>query len=199
MSSRRRRSGGRAARAAARAAARREMEKSPFLTSNLAPYEVLSTEGLEIIENNAEIILERVGVDITDDRAVKDFADAGADVEGTRVRFPRGMCRRLITATAPSSFTQVARNPQRSVVIGGKNMVSGALPTALPSSGTWKEVAATPRWRTSTTSSSWLTCLPSSITREGRFASRWTYQSPSATSTWCTPTCVTRTSLSWAR
>ena len=123
MSSRRRRSGGRAARAAARAAARREMEKSPFLTSNLAPYEVLSTEGLEIIEDNAETILERVGVDITDARAVRDFADAGADIEGTRVRFPRGMCRQLITASAPSSFTQVARNPQRSVVIGGRNMV----------------------------------------------------------------------------
>ena len=85
--SRRRRSGGRAARAAARAAAR-EMERSPFLTSKLKPFELLSTEGLEIIENNAEIIMERVGVDITDAQAVKDFAAAGADVDGTRVRFP---------------------------------------------------------------------------------------------------------------
>lgn len=99
------------------------MERSPFLTSKLKPFELLSTEGLEIIENNAEIIMERVGVDITDARAVKDFAAAGADVDGTRVRFPRGMCRELVTATAPSSFTQVARNPDRSVVIGGRNMV----------------------------------------------------------------------------
>ncbi len=121
MSSRRR-SGGRAARVAARAAAR-EMKRSPFLTSKLAPFEVLSTEGMEIIEDNAETILERVGMEITDSQAVRDFAEAGADVEGTRVRFPRGMCREIVTATAPSSFTQAARNPDRSVVIGGNNMV----------------------------------------------------------------------------
>ena len=120
--SRRRRSGGRRARAAARAAAR-EMRKSPFLTSNLAPYEVLSTEGLEIIEENAEIIMERVGVDITDEQAVETFREAGADVDGQRVRFPRGMCRQLVTATAPAMFTQVARNPDKSVVIGGNHMV----------------------------------------------------------------------------
>ncbi len=121
MSSRRR-SGGRAARAAARAAAR-EIRRSPFLTSKLAPFEVLSTEGLEIIEHNAETILERVGMEITDSQAVRDFAEAGAETEGTRVRFPRGMCREIVTATAPSSFTQVARNPDRSVVIGGDHMV----------------------------------------------------------------------------
>ena len=68
------------------------MEKSPFLTSNLAPYEVLSTEGLEIIEDNAETILERVGVDITDAQAVKDFADAGADVGRNQGPFPPGGC-----------------------------------------------------------------------------------------------------------
>ena len=120
--SRRRRSGGRRARAVARAAAQ-QVSKSPFLTSKLAPYEVLSTEGLEIIENNAEIILEQVGVDITDEPAVKAFAEAGADVDGQRVRFPRGMCRELVTATAPARFTQVARNPERSVVIGDNHMV----------------------------------------------------------------------------
>ncbi len=121
MSSRRR-SGGRAARAAARAATR-EIQGSPFLTSNLAPFEVLSTEGLEIIEDNAETILERVGLEILDDHAVKAFVEAGAAAEGTRVRFPRGMCREIVTATAPSSFTQAARNPARSVVIGGNNVV----------------------------------------------------------------------------
>ena len=119
---RRRRSGGRQARAAARAAAR-EIRKSSFLTSRLPPYEILSTEGLEIIEKNAETILERVGVDITDERAVKTFREAGADVDGQRVRFPRGLCRQLVTATAPSMFTQVARNAEKSVVIGGNHMV----------------------------------------------------------------------------
>ena len=54
---------------------------------------------------------------------MKDFGEAGADVQGTRVRFPRGMCREIVTATAPSMFTQVARNRERSVVIGGNNLV----------------------------------------------------------------------------
>ena len=120
--SRRRRSGGRRARAAARAAAR-QIQKTPFLTSNLAPYEVLSDEGLEIIEHNAESILEEVGIDITDKQAVATFREAGAEVDGKRVRFPRGMCRQIVTATAPAMFTQVARNPDRSVVVGGKHMV----------------------------------------------------------------------------
>lgn len=120
--SRRRRSGGRRARAAAREAAQ-EIRRSPFLTSKLAPYEILSVEALEIIEENAETILERVGVDITDEQAVKDFGEAGADVDGNRVRFPRGMCRQIITATAPSMFTQVARNRDKSVVIGGNHLV----------------------------------------------------------------------------
>lgn len=94
--SRRRRSGGRRARAAARAAAR-QIQKTPFLTSNLAPYEVLSDEGLEIIEHNAESILEEVGIDITDKQAVATFREAGAEVDGKRVRFPRGMCRQIVT------------------------------------------------------------------------------------------------------
>ena len=119
---RRRRSGGRRARRVAREAAR-QMEKAPFLTSRLAPYELMSAEGLEIIEHNAETILETVGLDITDEHAVRTFGEAGAEVDGKRVRFPRGMCRKIITDSAPSMFTQVARNPDRSVVIGGNHMV----------------------------------------------------------------------------
>jgi trimethylamine--corrinoid protein Co-methyltransferase len=44
-------------------------------------------------------------------------------VQGERVRFPRGMCRSLIQKTAPREYTQHARNPARSVVMGGKNTV----------------------------------------------------------------------------
>src|ERR1700721_3170405 len=48
---------------------------------------------------------------------------AGADVQGERVHFARGMCRALVQRTAPREFTQHARNPARSVVIGCKNTV----------------------------------------------------------------------------
>ncbi|MDH3442165.1 MAG: trimethylamine methyltransferase family protein, partial [Gammaproteobacteria bacterium] len=43
--------------------------------------------------------------------------------DGERVRFPRGMCRSIIQASAPSEYTQHARNPERSVVIGGDRTV----------------------------------------------------------------------------
>lgn len=117
-----RRGGGRAARQAARAAG--AMESVPFLTRKLQPIEVLSTEGLEQIEYNADTLLEQVGVEIVGyEDALKIFAAAGADVDGTRVRFPRGMCRQLVQATAPRSFTQHARNADRSVVIGDPHTV----------------------------------------------------------------------------
>ncbi|MGB7805011.1 MAG: trimethylamine methyltransferase family protein, partial [Actinomycetota bacterium] len=51
------------------------------------------------------------------------FKAAGADVEGERVRFPAGLCRQLVQATAPREFTQHARNPEHSVQIGGNATV----------------------------------------------------------------------------
>lgn len=100
------------------------MESVPFLTRKLNPVEVLSEEGLALIEHNADTLLEQVGVEIVGyDEALKIYADAGAEIDGTRVRFPRGMCREIVKASAPSSFTQHARNPDRSVVIGDPHTV----------------------------------------------------------------------------
>jgi trimethylamine--corrinoid protein Co-methyltransferase len=50
------------------------------------------------------------------------WREAGADVRGERVHIPRGLARKLCQ-TAPKSFVQHARNPERSVEIGGKNLV----------------------------------------------------------------------------
>ena len=114
----RRRTGGRAGRQAARAA--HVAEKVPFITRTLTPVEVLSEEGVELIEHNADTILEDVGIDFRDApdaRAL--FAEAGCAVEGERVRFPRGFARQLIRERAPSEFTQHARNPANAVRIGG--------------------------------------------------------------------------------
>ncbi len=118
-----RRSGGRSARRAARTMG--EMaEAVPFLTRKLAPVEIASEEGLATIEENADTLLEQVGIAIDNfDEALDIFKGAGADVDGHRVRFPRGMCRELIQATAPSVFTQHARNAERSVVIGDPHTV----------------------------------------------------------------------------
>src|SRR5262245_54770544 len=109
--------GGREARRAARLAA--HMETIPFLTRALEPFEVLDEEGLATIEHNADTILEEVGIDFRNDPEARETLRlAGADVDGERVRFPRGMCRQIVQASAPRIFTQHARNPERSVQIG---------------------------------------------------------------------------------
>jgi trimethylamine--corrinoid protein Co-methyltransferase len=117
----RRRSGGRAARQAARAAA--VIDSVPFLTRTLAPFEVLGEEGLSLIEKNADTLLEEVGIVVHYDYALKLFKEAGASVDEEVVRFPRGMLRQIVQATAPARYMQHARNSERSVQIGGNHTV----------------------------------------------------------------------------
>ena len=118
----RRRTGGREGRLAARAAT--HVERQPFLTRRLAPFEVLGEEGLATLEHNADTILEEVGIEFRGDPdALRTLREGGADVEGELVRFPRGMCRSIVQASAPAAFTQVARNPANNVEIGGPHTV----------------------------------------------------------------------------
>ena len=84
---------------------------------------MVSEEGLETIERNAETLLEEVGIEFREfPRALELFRGAGCDIKGERVRFPRGLARSLC-ATAPSQYVQHARNPERNVLIGGDAMV----------------------------------------------------------------------------
>jgi len=118
---RRSRGGGGAARRAERTSVK--IETAKYIERNIPNFEVLTEAALEIIEYNAETILEEVGVNFVNNPAALDrWRAAGAMVDGERVRIPRGLARKLIS-TAPSQFTQHARNPERNVVIGGKSLV----------------------------------------------------------------------------
>ena len=120
--SRRRKSGGRRAKISSRRA--RKISSSAFIERKIPYYEMLDESGLELIEKNADIILEEIGIDFRDfSQALDLFKDAGADVDGERVRFPRGMCRNIVQNSAPSEFTQHARNPEKNVIIGGPRTV----------------------------------------------------------------------------
>ncbi len=113
------RGGGREARRAARAGGGGGA-RLPFVTRRFRPFEVLDEEGLATIEANAETVLKEIGIEFRDDpEALKIWRDAGADVQGERVRFEPGMLRAIIQASAPATFTQHARNPANSVTIGG--------------------------------------------------------------------------------
>ncbi len=118
---RRARGGGGAARRAERTAV--HFETARFIERNIPNFEILNEEALAIIEWNAETVLEEIGVNFVENPgALELWRQAGADVRGERVRIPRGLARRLC-ATAPSRFTQLARNPERNVEIGGRNLV----------------------------------------------------------------------------
>ncbi len=112
---------GREARRSARA--QRSVASIPYITRAIPLTEMLSEEGLAIIERNADTLLQEVGVEFRDaPRAIALFKEAGCDIKGERVRFPRGLARSLC-ATAPAQYVQHARNPERNVVIGGKATV----------------------------------------------------------------------------
>ena len=116
-----RRGGGGAARRAQRTAV--TFETPPAIERKIPNLEMLSDEALDIIEANAETVLEEIGVAFVDNPAALDrWRAAGASVDGERVRLPKGLARKLC-ATAPSQFTQHARNPEKSVTIGGDNLV----------------------------------------------------------------------------
>ena len=115
--------GGRAVKLAARGRGIVD-EFTAWIDRKIPYFGVLDTEALELIEHNADTVLEEIGIEFRDfPRALKLFKDAGADVDGERVRFPRGMCRSLVQATAPREYTQHARNPRRSTIIGGDRTV----------------------------------------------------------------------------
>ena len=118
---RRGRSGGGAARRAERTAG--DFGTAPTIQRKIPNLDLLDEETLSIIEANAETVLEEIGVNfVNNPGALARWKEAGADVHGERVHIPRGLARKLC-ATAPSSFIQHARNPEKNVEIGGKGLV----------------------------------------------------------------------------
>ncbi|MDH3689846.1 MAG: trimethylamine methyltransferase family protein [Gammaproteobacteria bacterium] len=94
----------------------------PTLVPEIPLYEILDGEGIELIHNASMDILENPGIDFRDDEAVALWKAAGVDVDGYRVRIDRDMLLDLVSKT-PSSYTMNARNPKRSVKVGGRNTI----------------------------------------------------------------------------
>jgi trimethylamine--corrinoid protein Co-methyltransferase len=93
-------------------------------TRNIPCYDLVTDEALDLIEMRSDQLLSEIGVEFRGDPpALALWKEAGADVKGERVRFEPGQCRAIIAATAPKRFTQHARNPARSIEVGGKSVV----------------------------------------------------------------------------
>src|SRR5262245_14324501 len=85
-------------------------------------YEYFTEDGLERIHQASMTILEEVGIDFRDAVALEAWRKAGAKVVGERVHIDRGLLMETL-AHAPSEFVQHARNPERSVTVGGRNTI----------------------------------------------------------------------------
>ncbi|MEM7562551.1 MAG: trimethylamine methyltransferase family protein [Pseudomonadota bacterium] len=115
---------GRGGRDARRAGGAEPAPSLPYITRKIPCFEVLDDEGLSTIEHNADTILEETGIEFRDmPEALEILKKGGAEIDGVTARFPRGLCRSIIQASAPREYTQHARNPARNVQIGGKNTV----------------------------------------------------------------------------
>ena len=96
----------------------------PFIERSIPPYEMLQEEQLAALERQADRILEDIGMEIRgDEAALRLWKEAGADIAGARVRVPMGLARQIVRRSAPAEFIQHARNPARSVRIGGRACV----------------------------------------------------------------------------
>ncbi len=63
-------------------------------------------------------VLSDVGIDMLHDDACRILADAGCQVDGTRVRFDPDLVAEYV-AMVPSEFTLHGRTPHRDLQIGG--------------------------------------------------------------------------------
>ena len=83
--------------------------------------ELLDEEGLEVLHDASMEVLSEVGIDFYDDEARDILKQHGATVTGDTVTFDPALIEEYV-AKAPHQFTQLARNPDNNVIIGGKHM-----------------------------------------------------------------------------
>jgi len=81
-------------------------------------YELLSPEAVEQIHSTSMRLLEKVGVEFPHEGALAVFQQHGVKTEGRRVYLTEDQVIKAL-ASAPPQFTIHARNPERSVAIGG--------------------------------------------------------------------------------
>ena len=91
-----------------------------------APFELLAAEQIEAIHETSLRMLEEIGVELMSGAARAVLRARGATVEESTgvVKLDRGIVEWALSQ-APSSFTLTSRNPQKQLVIGGRNVAFG--------------------------------------------------------------------------
>lgn len=113
----------RAGRSGAGVRAPRATTRYRTLAHRFAPQAVVSDDELEAIHLASLVILEEVGMDFLHAGAREILRQAGADVRpgSDRVRFDRNLILQAIKS-CPAEFTLHARNAERNLRIGGRNL-----------------------------------------------------------------------------
>ena len=103
----------------ARAARRRTRTRFwlPELERRIPWVDLLSDDQVQVIHDASMDVVEEVGVEFRCDDALALWRDAGAAVDGARVRLDREHLMALV-GTAPPSYTMVARDPTHTVTVG---------------------------------------------------------------------------------
>ena len=96
---------------------------SPYIQRRLPFFDPLDEAQLALIDAQIDWMLENIGFAFRDDPVALDiWRKAGVKLDGDKVFADAQFVRELVAQT-PSEFTQLARNPARSVTIGGNHQV----------------------------------------------------------------------------
>jgi trimethylamine---corrinoid protein Co-methyltransferase len=97
-----------------------------MFVNTMPRYEILSEEALDTLDRGWRRIVSELGVEFMLDEAVDHFRAAGQSVEGNLVKLDPDFVLEQV-AKAPREFDLLARNPDRSVHIGGDHMAFAAV------------------------------------------------------------------------
>lgn len=89
--------------------------------NRLPVYELVSEESLNLIHRASLEVLSDIGIDFYHDEAQTILRAHGVRLDGATAFFDRELVGEYV-AKAPRTFTQLARNSARNVVIGGENV-----------------------------------------------------------------------------
>lgn len=97
-------------------------EQPPYITQKIPTYELISPEEIELIHEKSLEVLGEVGIDFYLAEAREILAEHGVKLEGETAYFTPDQIENYL-AKAPGQFTQLARNPENNVIIGGNHKV----------------------------------------------------------------------------
>jgi trimethylamine--corrinoid protein Co-methyltransferase len=96
------------------------------LINELPRFEILDEAALAELERGWRRIVSELGIEFLHEESLDHFRTAGQQVEGELVKFDPDWILEQV-AKAPAEFDLQARNPERTVHVGGKHMVFSAV------------------------------------------------------------------------